>query len=321
MHILTHPVHTSWEYEFAKTGHEIFTIAPDDFEIMTPDYWGSCHGTLTRGPIWNTKDRPFPDNVRVISLAAARRMHFDVCMVHTASWLEKIKDISCPIIFKVHVIPPADLVPAWAEKIIAVLSFNNEMAMHRVVTKHPIPKTVIPVPIDPVLFSGYTGIKEACLAISHLVTKRPEKKVDRLTRIHALIPLHLFGGGNQDVPCAVGEASSFHKYVSLYQTYAVFLDVADHVSMSRLEAMMTGMPIVIFPPEYHRDLFIHDYNCLIVETERAAAQAIRYLFQHPEERKRLGDNARNTVLARFHSESFREQWNTLLHQVVSHTLL
>ncbi|MGC9603094.1 MAG: glycosyltransferase [Minisyncoccia bacterium] len=317
MRILTHPVHTAWEYEFAKTGHEIFTVAPDDFKKLAPDWWGVCRGTLTGGPVWDTKNRPLPDNVRVISLDAALRMHFDVCIVHALPWLEELRNVSCPIIYKAHVIPPADFLPKWAEKVISALTFGNEVTMNKIVTKRPIFRNVIRVPIDSSIFDGYVGGTERCLAIANLVRGRPDKRFDRLDKIASVAPVDLLGGGNNGVSYAIGEARSFDELLSFYRNYAVFLEAGDYVSMSCREAMMVGMPVVLFLHENRKQkLFRNDENCIIAETEEEAAEAIKSLLGDPARRKRIGANARSSVLDLFDVNTFRRQWNDLLRKVV-----
>ncbi|PIY96143.1 hypothetical protein COY65_01425 [Candidatus Jorgensenbacteria bacterium CG_4_10_14_0_8_um_filter_39_13] len=317
MRILTHPVHTAWEYEFAKTGHEIFTVIPDEFTQLSDDGWGACRGTLVGGTVWNSKNRPMPDNVKPILLEDALRARFDVCIVHTIAWLEKLRKVTCPIILKVHVMPPPNFIPEWAEEIISAITFNNEIAINAVITTRPIFKNVIHVPVDSSVFNGYIGDYKRCLSIAHLIQVRPEKRLGRLNKIASIASIDLVGGGNEGIPYAIGEARSFEELLSFYKHYAVFLEVTNQLSMSCIEAMMVGMPVVLFPLTNPRRSFLKNgENCLIAETEEAAAETIQYLFSDPVERKKLGMNARLSVLDYFDVTAFRQQWNQLLNRVV-----
>lgn len=58
------------------------------------------------------------------------------------------------------------------------------------------------------------------------------------------------------------------------------------------EAMYAGVPAVVFPRGGIRDLVIHDFTGLVVRTPTEYVEAIEYLYHHPEERQRLGRNAR-----------------------------
>lgn len=319
MRILTHPVHTAWEYEFARLGHEIFSVIPEDFTPLSEDGWGSAGESLVGGLVWNSRNRPMPDNVKPITLEKALRESFDVCIVHTVPWLEKLRSVSCPIIYKVHVIPPHNFLPDWAEEKIVALTFGNEVTMNKIVTQKPIFKNVIRVPIDYEIFNGYVGSIKKCLTIAHLASKRPDKRLDRLNKIANLAPVDLLGGGNEGIPYAIGEAQSFEDLLDCYKNYAVFLEAGDYVSMSCREAMMTGMPAVIFLYENkHQKLFRDGENCLIVETEEEAVEAINKLLNDPKLRNKIGINARRSAMELFDIVEFRKQWNKLLQLVISH---
>ncbi len=59
------------------------------------------------------------------------------------------------------------------------------------------------------------------------------------------------------------------------------------------EAMFAGIPPVVFPMGGLRDLVTHEYNGLVVESPAQYTAALEYLYHHPEERARLGENARH----------------------------
>jgi len=64
------------------------------------------------------------------------------------------------------------------------------------------------------------------------------------------------------------------------------------------EAMWAGLPIVTNPYGGVRHLIEHNETGLLVESEEEYIDAIEYLYEHPEERERLGKNA--AVHARKH---------------------
>ncbi len=68
------------------------------------------------------------------------------------------------------------------------------------------------------------------------------------------------------------------------------------------EAMAAGVPPVVFPYGGLVDLVEHGKTGLVVSTEREYAEAIEHLYRHPEERRRLGDNARAYALANYGGE-------------------
>jgi glycosyltransferase involved in cell wall biosynthesis len=312
MKILTHPVHTSWEYEFAKIGYDIYTVVPDDFQLLS-NGWGASGETLVGGLIWNDRARPRPSNLTELSIKEALEGDFDICIVHTLGWLKKLYDVKCPIILKIHTMM-SEPIEEWIERRVCAISFNNEIVMDCVVTRNPELKNVIRVPIDGVVFDGYVGDIPKALVVSHLIHERPEKRLDRLDRIIQKIDIALVGAGNHR-PYSIGEAPSFDIMREYYRRYAVFLDVADAQPMSTLEAMATGMPIVTFPSEGRKQMLRNGENCIIVQTEDEAAAQLWRLLNDADLRRRIGNAARKMVTERYDAERFRRQWDVLLNRV------
>jgi glycosyltransferase involved in cell wall biosynthesis len=65
------------------------------------------------------------------------------------------------------------------------------------------------------------------------------------------------------------------------------------------EAMLAGIPPVVFPHGGVADMVEHGHTGLVVHSPREYADALEYLYLRPDERKRLGDNARTFVQQRF----------------------
>lgn len=65
------------------------------------------------------------------------------------------------------------------------------------------------------------------------------------------------------------------------------------------EAMLAGIPPVVFPHGGVADMVEHGKTGLVVRSAREYADALEHLYRHPEERKRLGGNARAFVQQRF----------------------
>ena len=65
------------------------------------------------------------------------------------------------------------------------------------------------------------------------------------------------------------------------------------------EAMYAGIPPVVFPRGGIVDAVTHGITGLVVDSEAAYAEAIEYLYHHPAERIRMGDEARRFALEHF----------------------
>jgi hypothetical protein len=84
------------------------------------------------------------------------------------------------------------------------------------------------------------------------------------------------------------------------------------------EVMYAGIPPVVFPYGGVKELVIDDYTGLVVSSAKEYVQALRYLFDHPEEKARLGNNAREYAAQIFGAENAAKKINrhyfTLLQQ-------
>ncbi len=81
------------------------------------------------------------------------------------------------------------------------------------------------------------------------------------------------------------EISDVFGYPLCPETYATS-------EQSVQEAMWAGIPPVVFPHGGLSALVEHQQTGLVVHSEEQYAEAIEYLFNHPDERARLGENAR-----------------------------
>ncbi|EKD09492.1 glycosyltransferase [Limnospira platensis] len=116
------------------------------------------------------------------------------------------------------------------------------------------------------------------------------------------------GGGienslkQQAASLGVAEKFEFRGYVEDIKSVLEILDVFGYPLVedtyatsekSLQEAMYAGIPPVVFPHGGIKGLVINNQTGLVVNSEQEYQQAIAYLYHHPQERLRLGNNARN----------------------------
>jgi glycosyltransferase involved in cell wall biosynthesis len=75
------------------------------------------------------------------------------------------------------------------------------------------------------------------------------------------------------------------------------------------EVMYAGIPPVVFPYGGVKRLVINDFTGLMVQSEAEYQEAIEYLYHHPEERSRLGENARLYASQIFGAENAAPKMN------------
>ncbi|MBF0233113.1 MAG: glycosyltransferase [Desulfamplus sp.] len=117
----------------------------------------------------------------------------------------------------------------------------------------------------------------------------------------------------------------FMSYTENIKFFFESLDVlgyplcSDNYSTSELvlhEAMYAGVPAVVFPYGGAKYSVIDNYTGLIVRSELEYKQAIEYLYHHPNERIRLGQNARNYARQVFGGENSAKATNELYDRLM-----
>ena len=77
------------------------------------------------------------------------------------------------------------------------------------------------------------------------------------------------------------------------------------------EVMHAGIPPVVFPYGGIKGLIVDQFSGLVVNTEKEYQAAIEYLFRHPDERKRIGQNAKQIARQLYGAENAVRHLNPL----------
>jgi len=123
-----------------------------------------------------------------------------------------------------------------------------------------------------------------------------------------------------------GERFSWRGYVEDIRSVLAMLDVfgyplcEDNYSTAELvvqEAMFAGVPPVLFAHGGAQRTVRHGETGLIVHSEAEYREAITYLYEHPEDRARLGATARAYALQHYGAEKAAAQFNLLYRKMAS----
>ncbi len=83
-----------------------------------------------------------------------------------------------------------------------------------------------------------------------------------------------------------------------------------------LEAMGAGMPIIILNQCGEKHVIRHMETGIVINNKEEYGEAVKYLYDNPEERKRLGENARQSAYSEFSPQNTMEklhrQYDTVL---------
>lgn len=85
-----------------------------------------------------------------------------------------------------------------------------------------------------------------------------------------------------------------------------------------LEAMQAGIPVVMLNQCTEKYLISSMQDGCLIENESQYAEIMKYLYDHPQERKRIGYNAKQTVQKKFlmkdNVRTMHQEWEKVLHQ-------
>jgi glycosyltransferase involved in cell wall biosynthesis len=167
---------------------------------------------------------------------------------------------------------------------------------------------------------------------------RPEKRIGLVLEawqaIQAAYPdakLTLVGGGDareeyQRKAADMGLRANFLPILPLadvleqLRQHAVFVmsGVSEGMSNALLEAMSTGLSPVVTDTPGNQAVVTSGVNGLTYASESAAAlaDALRHLFDHPDERQHLGEQARATVIERYSLASVVDRYESLYRRLL-----
>ncbi len=288
MRILTHSGHTAYDFELAKTGHDFFSISP----------------------FWDGSQRPQPANWTLIP-SPPPGARFDGALAATHDGLYAMRGLPLPMIFKWHDDVHAGAISEDIESRVMYVVFNSVEAAERWRMRTTVKKVVIEHSIDATVDRNI-GDFEGILAVgSDMVRRREEKGTENLLAVCQKMKIHLIGFMNEGLPCAHGHANDFKHLSEKYYRYRVFFNPAASISMSTLEAMAAGMPVVTFSPTNFRNLIRDGWNGYVVRTPDEAVARLQQLMSDEGARRSLGSAARETIAKRMSPARFQAEWNAL----------
>lgn len=171
--------------------------------------------------------------------------------------------------------------------------------------------------IDTNEFNNYNGNTKKILTVVN--DYRLREKVTRYSLYQEITKgFEADNYGRQDDGLPSPITMDYEHLKQIYRDYAIFLDTANHspLSMSMLEAMATGMPVIT---TYHDDMSLiiqDDDNGIISNDIGYLREKMKELLVNPKECKRLGDNARETIKQKFNIPQFIEKWERLIKKVI-----
>lgn len=302
MNILTHPVHTGYQFDLAKTGHEFYSL-----EILG-----------THEVFWDCKSRPQPKNYHQLKSLRDAPVNFDLVLVHFIQGYEQLHSLDLPLIFKEHCLRQPFAVPKSWQKRISYYCFASQAAATRWMLPPELAwrKAIIGMGLDIGTYNDHRGDGGNILVVGQNIRSRGnEKGHDNLLALSKHFDITVVGRGSEGLPGAKGPAADYDELLEYYRSYKIFLNPSNSLGLTTLEAMAAGMAVVTFRT-VNSDVVQHGVNGLVVDTLPEAAVALQELLGNESLAKTLGANARKTIEQRFSQDLFVKRWNTLFRHAV-----
>jgi hypothetical protein len=322
LNILTWHTHGSYLYYLSHAPHEFHVLAKPG---RPPGYGGRC------GPF------PFGPNVHDLPVEQARGRDFDCILFQEDHHWEKDQyefltpaQRALPRIYLEHDPPgiavtggiaprmawPTDtrhLVDDPGVLLVHVTPFNALMW-----DSGRTPARVIEhgVAIPPGV--RYGGELERGLTITnHLARRGRRMGADLFAALRAELPLDLLGMGAAELD-GIGEID--HPDLPAFAARYRFLFSPvrySSLSLSTLEGMMAGMPVVALATTEMATVIEHGVSGYAVTDARQLAPCMHALLKDAALARRLGQGARRTALDRFSIDRFSADWDAALRYVTS----
>ncbi len=324
LNVLTWHTHGSYLYYLSH--------APHDFHVLVkpgrpPGYGGRC------GPF------PFGPNVRDLPADQARTQTFDCILFQEDHHWERDQyelltpaQRALPRIYLEHdppSLPPDDIAadtrrPQWptdvrhpvddpAVLLVHVTPFNDLM-WNSGRTPTRVIEHGVAVP-DGVRWRG--DVERGLVITNHLARRGRRMGADLFARLRTTLPLDLVGMGATDLG-GLGEVD--HPQLPAFAAaYRFLLSPVRYssLSLSVIEAMMIGMPVVALATAEMATVIEHGVSGFAVTDTRQLAIAMRALLGDAGLARSLGEAAQVRARERFAIARFSADWDAALRAVTS----
>jgi len=301
INILLGSAHERYQECLSKTGHN-FYIVP---------FKGSH--------IWNTKYAPIPHNFIILPANLPEWIDFDLVLCQSKDHYSIMKKFSkifnIPLVCLEHTFPP----PNWGH---SELNHAKSLRGHLNVficesSRNAFGWTdkeayVIRHGIDTDKFKPTPNTKkyDHILTVCNDFIKRDWMSGYTLwTQLIKNLPYKVLG----NTPGLSVEAKSTDELINHYREASIFLNttIASPIPMSLLEAMACGCAIVTTGTCMIPEIIENGINGYMSNDKDELKGYLVKLLKDPEDRKRIGENARKTIIEKFDLNNFIKEWDKL----------
>ena len=299
MRILTWDCHESLICAWAMLGHEIHLL-PYIAE------WK-----------WNIQKRPIPDNVKLLPIGFdMKSKDYDVCVAfneHTQLPMARMFGIPYMCSFA-SLAKIRDQRSLHGERLI-FCSYSQKKTLG-------LQGEVVYYPADLDEFNGYRGDNGRILSTINYFGQACNKNVkgfDWAYKITKGFGYDNWGWSLDSDTSQFPRPESFANLKELYRAYAIYLDpcTASPMSMSNIEAMATGMPLVTRKHDDWPLIIENGINGVCSDNDNEIREWMESIIKHKDLRERIGARSRETACEMFSVAAWKKNINLILEDVCS----
>ena len=304
--ILTFPTHERYETQLCKTGHNFYALNIKD------------------GKKWNESQTPIPDNYYILpENQVCEYINYDFILVQSKFGQYQIAkqlntSLMLPIIVLEHTLPtPQTISHQNLEKMRNMIGDINIFISEYSQNEWSIDtdSTVIHHGIDGLTFKHLDLTKEnhVLTVANDFVNRDYCLNYSGWKRITDGLPVKLIG----DTKGLSVSASSTEELVEEYNKCAVYFNSStiSPIPTSLLEAMSCGAAVVSTATCMIPDIIQNGINGFISNNEEELKSYITTLLDNEDLRKKIGHEARKTILEKFSEQSFLNKWNSVFDNI------
>lgn len=312
--ILTWHVHGNYLYYLTQVPHEFYLVVDDQ---------RSTHHTGRSGTL------PWGDNVHEAPVDRVRDMQFDVILFQSKdAWIDEQHRILSPAqqrlprIYLEHDPPQEHPTNTrhWVQDpevlLVHCTPFNALMW-----DSGATPTRIIEHGVKLMSDARYRGDKaEGIVVVNNLMKRGRRLGLDVYRELRREVPLSLVGMGADQLSAegGLGEVEN-RRLAEFVAEYRFFFNPIRYTSLGLaiIEAMMVGLPVVGLATTELATVIRNGENGFVDTRLDRLAEAMKHLISHPQDARRLGEQARRTAMERFGIERFVRDWMDALALVTS----
>lgn len=304
--ILTFPTHERYESQLSKTGHNFYSF------------------NIKSGKKWNKDQIQPPDNYHILPEGRiCEYINYDFILVQSKFWQYQVaqqinKNLTLPVIVLEHTLPTPQTISEQNIQIMQNMVGNLNIFISEYSQKAWDINSISEVIHHGIDTNTFNRIdieqeKHILTVANDFINRDYCLNYNGWKRVTSGLPIKLVG----DTKGLSVSASCTQELVEEYNKCSVYFNSStiSPIPTSLLEAMSCGCAVVSTATCMIPEIIQNGINGFISNDEEELKKYIQILLEDEDMRKKMGNEARNTILEKFSQETFLNKWNNVFDKI------